>query len=123
MRALVLTKRGTPDEALAVREWPDPAVGEGQLRIRVYAAVALLAAVRAGETVLVHAAAGGVGIAALQILRDRGANVIGTASGAKHDAVRGQGADHMIDYRTQDVAGAVRRITGGRGVDAVLDPL
>jgi NADPH:quinone reductase-like Zn-dependent oxidoreductase len=216
MRALVLTKHGAPDDALAVQERPEPSVGSGQVRIRVhaaglnfadvmaraglypdapkpptvmgyevageiesvgpgadgfepgqrvaagtrfngfaelasadsanvlripdamtfeeaaaipvvfgtaYVAVALLANVRAGETVLVHAAAGGVGIAALQILADRGAEVIGTASPAKHDAVRAQGAAHMIDYRSQDVAREVERITGGRGVDVVLDAL
>jgi NADPH:quinone reductase-like Zn-dependent oxidoreductase len=76
-----------------------------------------------GETVLVHGAGGGTGIAALQLAKLRGAVVIGTASAAKHDAVRGFGADHVIDYRTQDVAAAVRRLTGGRGVDVVLDPL
>ena len=216
MRALVMTKHGPPDDALAVQERPDPPVGAGQVRIRVhaaglnfadvmarvglypdapkpptvmgyeaageiesvgsgadgfqpgqrvvagtrfngfaelatadvqnvipipesmsfeeaaavpvvfgtaYVAVALLAGVRRGETVLVHAAAGGVGIAALQILRDRGAEVIGTASAAKHDAVRAQGAAHVIDYRTEDVGQEVTRITGGRGVDVVLDAL
>src|SRR6266511_4580 len=190
MRALVMTKRGGPDDALAVQEWPDSDVASGLVRIRVqaaglnfadvlarvglypdapkpptvmgyevageidsvgpasdgfqpgdrvmagtrfngfaelattdignvmripegmgfeqaaalpvnygtaYAAIARLAAVRPGETALVHAAAGGVGIAALQILRDRGAIVIGTASASKHDAVRAEGAEHVID--------------------------
>jgi NADPH:quinone reductase-like Zn-dependent oxidoreductase len=73
--------------------------------------------------VLVHAAAGGVGIAALQILGDRGAVVIGTASASKHAALREQGATHAIDYRTQDVEAEVRRLTDGRGVDVVLDGL
>jgi NADPH:quinone reductase-like Zn-dependent oxidoreductase len=216
MRALVLTKHGPPDEALAVQERPDPPVGPGQVRIRVhaaglnfadvlarvglypdapkppavmgyeaagevesvgpgadgfqpgqrvvagtrfngfaelvtadvsnvlpipdrlsfeeaaavpvvfgtaYAAVVLLSAVRPGETVLVHAAAGGVGIAAVQIARDRGAEVIGTASAAKHDAVREQGAAHVIDYRSQDVQAEVNKLTGGGGVDVVLDAL
>jgi synaptic vesicle membrane protein VAT-1 len=216
MRALVMTKHGTPDEALVVQERPEPTVGQGQVRIRVhaaglnfadvmarvglypdapkpptvmgyevageiesvgpgadgfqpgqrvvagtrfngfaelatadavnvltvpegmsfeeaaalpvnygtaYAAIELLAHVRPGERVLVHAAAGGVGIAALQILRDRGAEVIGTASASKHDAVRAQGAAHVIDYRTQDVKTEVERITGGDGVDVVLDGL
>src|SRR5205085_328710 len=196
MRALVLTKHGPPDQALAVQERPDPPVGPGQVRIRVhaaglnfadvlarvglypdapkpptvmgyevageiesvgpdadgfapgqrvaagtrfngfaelavadvanafpvpdrlsfeeaaavpvvyataYAAVALLSGVRPGEKVLIHAAAGGVGIAATQLASDRGAEVIGTASAAKHDAVRAQGAAHVIDYRSQDV--------------------
>jgi NADPH:quinone reductase-like Zn-dependent oxidoreductase len=85
--------------------------------------VSLMASVRPGETVLVHAAAGGVGIAALQLLRERGAVAIGTASASKHDAARAQGAAHVIDYRTQDVKEEVDRITSGQGVDVVLDPL
>jgi NADPH:quinone reductase-like Zn-dependent oxidoreductase len=88
-----------------------------------YAAVELMAAVREGETVLVQAAAGGVGIAALQLLRARGAEVIGTASASKHEACREHGAAHVIDYRTRDVKQEVDRITGGEGVDVVLDSL
>jgi NADPH:quinone reductase-like Zn-dependent oxidoreductase len=88
-----------------------------------YAALVLMAAVRPGETVLIQSAAGGVGIAALQIARHRGAEAIGTASASKHDAIRAQGAAHAIDYRNQDVAKEVERITGGRGVDVVMDAL
>jgi synaptic vesicle membrane protein VAT-1 len=88
-----------------------------------YAALVLFANVRRGEIALVHMAAGGVGIAALQILRQLGVEAIGTASASKHDAIRSQGAAHAIDYRNQDVAEEVKRITGGRGVDVVLDAL
>lgn len=88
-----------------------------------YAAVELMASVRESERVLVHAAAGGVGIAALQVLRPRGAEVIGTASASKHDAIREQGVTHPIDYRSQDVKTEVDRITGGAGVDVVLDAI
>jgi NADPH:quinone reductase-like Zn-dependent oxidoreductase len=216
MRALVLAKHGPPENALQVRDWPDPEPAEGEVLIDVraaglnfadivarvglypdapktpcvmgyevaglvetvgpgaygfepgqrvvaatrfngfaekaaaatanvlalpdsmsfeegaalpvnygtaYAAVSLMASVRPGETVLVHAAAGGVGIAALQLLRERGAVAIGTASASKHDAARAQGAAHVIDYRTQDVKEEVDRITSGQGVDVVLDPL
>lgn len=216
MRAIVLVKHGPPEEALELRELPDPVPGEGQVLIDVhaaglnfadivarvglypdapktpsvmgyevagsiealgsgvsgleagqrvvaatrfkgfaekvvaearnvlplpegmsfeqgaaipvnygtaYAAVGLMACVKEGETVLVHSAAGGVGIAALQLLRDRGAVAIGTASAAKHEAVRAQGAEHVIDYRNQDVKQEIRRITNGRGVDVVLDAL
>jgi NADPH:quinone reductase-like Zn-dependent oxidoreductase len=80
-----------------------------------------LGCVRAGDRVLVHAAAGGVGVAALQICRARGAEVIGTASASKHDRLRAMGAAHCIDYRTQDFEAEVKRITGGRGVDVALD--
>ncbi|HEY0037168.1 MAG TPA: medium chain dehydrogenase/reductase family protein [Longimicrobium sp.] len=77
--------------------------------------------VRAGDRVLVHAAAGGVGLAALQICRARGAEVIGTASASKHARLREMGVAHCIDYRTQDFQAEVKRITGGAGVDIALD--
>lgn len=78
---------------------------------------------RAGERVLVHGAAGGVGQAALQICRWRGAEVIGTASVSKHDRLRKLGVAHCIDYRSEDFHAAVKRITGEEGVDIVLDPI
>jgi NADPH:quinone reductase-like Zn-dependent oxidoreductase len=75
-----------------------------------------------GEGVLIQAAAGGVGIAATQIARIRGAEVFGTASAAKHDAIRAQGVDHPIDYRTADFRREVRRIAGAkRPLDLALD--
>lgn len=77
--------------------------------------------VKAGETVLVHAAAGGVGMAAIQLCRLAGASVIGTASVGKHAVLKEAGVAHAIDYRTEDFEMAVRRITNGRGVDIVLD--
>ncbi len=55
--------------------------------------------VAADERVLIHAAAGGVGIAATQIAKGIGAEIFGTASPSKHDAIRAQGVDHAIDYR------------------------
>ncbi|MFJ9442384.1 zinc-binding dehydrogenase [Kitasatospora sp. NPDC101235] len=64
-----------------------------------------------------HAAAGGVGHVAVQIAKARGAYVIGTASAAKHDFVRGLGADEVIDYRTADF------VKEARDIDVVLDPL
>lgn len=89
------------------------------------AALALyrMAAVSAGETVLIHNAGGGVGIAATQLARLRRATVIGTASTAKHAALRSFGVEHTIDYRHADVAEEVRKITRGRGVDVILDPI
>jgi len=80
-----------------------------------------LGCVREGDRVLVHAAAGGVGQAALQICRWKGAEVIGTASASKHARLRELGVAHCIDYRTQDFLAEVKRITGGRGVDIALD--
>ena len=81
------------------------------------------AAVTSGETVLVHNAGGGVGIAATQLARLRRATVIGTASTSKHAALRAFGVEHAIDYTTADVVSEVRRLTKGRGVDVVLDPI
>ncbi len=77
--------------------------------------------VHPGERVLVHAAAGGVGQAALQICRWRGATVIGTASASKHERLRERGVAHCIDYTTADFETEVDRITGGEGVDIALD--
>ncbi|MEU8413396.1 NADP-dependent oxidoreductase [Amycolatopsis japonica] len=73
--------------------------------------------VRPGQRVLIHAAAGGVGHLAVQIAKARGAYVIGTASAAKHEFLRGLGADELIDYRTTDFADEVR------DVDVVLDTI
>jgi synaptic vesicle membrane protein VAT-1 len=89
------------------------------------AALALyrLAALQAGETVLVHNAGGGVGIAATQLALLRRATVIGTASTMKHAALRSFGVEHALDYRSVDVVAEVRKLTRGRGVDVVLDPL
>ena len=89
------------------------------------AAIALyrMAALAPNETVLVHNAGGGVGIAATQLARLRRAKVIGTASAMKHDALRSFGVDHAIDYRHANVADEVKKITRGRGVDVVLDPI
>jgi NADPH:quinone reductase-like Zn-dependent oxidoreductase len=89
------------------------------------AALALyrMAALAPGETVLIHNAGGGVGIAAIQLARLRRAVVLGTASPLKHAALRSFGVEHTIDYRSADVAQAVREITRGRGVDVILDPI
>jgi NADPH:quinone reductase and related Zn-dependent oxidoreductases len=78
--------------------------------------------VQAGQTVLVHAAAGGVGQIMVQWLKAIGAEVIATVgSEAKAARARDLGADHVILYREQDVAAEVRRITGGKGVPVAYD--
>jgi NADPH:quinone reductase-like Zn-dependent oxidoreductase len=83
-----------------------------------------VACVRPGERVLVHMAAGGVGTALLQLCRTvDGVEVFGTASAAKHEVLRAEGCTHPIDYRATDYAAEIRRLTGGEGVDIVLDPL
>ncbi len=75
-----------------------------------------------GETVLVHAGAGGVGIAAIQLAKRAGATVLATASSDEKLARLGElGLDHGINYRTGAAAAEVRRLTGGRGADVILD--
>jgi NADPH:quinone reductase-like Zn-dependent oxidoreductase len=76
---------------------------------------------QAGETVLVHAGAGGVGSAAIQLAVAAGARVLATASAAKTDLCRQLGADVAIDYRSEDFTAAVLDATGGAGVDVVFD--
>jgi NADPH:quinone reductase-like Zn-dependent oxidoreductase len=87
------------------------------------AGLVVMGGLKQGERVLIHAAAGGVGIAATQIAKRIGAEVFGTASASKHDAIREQGVDHAIDYRSQDFAEEVRRLTNGEGVDVAFDAL
>ena len=80
--------------------------------------------VRAGESVLVHMAAGGVGTAVLQLCQAvTDVVTFGTASAGKHQVLRDNGCTHAIDYHAVDYEAEVRRLTQGRGVDIVLDPL
>lgn len=88
-----------------------------------YAGLVIMGGLKAEERVLIHAAAGGVGIAATQVARRIGAEIFGTASAAKHEAIRGFGVDHPIDYRAVDFDDEVMRITGGEGVDVVMDAI
>jgi NADPH:quinone reductase len=79
---------------------------------------------QAGETLLVHAAAGGVGSAAIQVGKAAGATVIATAgSDEKVKVCLELGADHAINYKTQDFVEIVKTVTGGRGADVVFDPV
>lgn len=79
-------------------------------------------ALKPGETLLVVAAASGVGSAAVQIAKLLGVTVIATAGDSeKCDRARALGADHVIEHKTQSISGEVKRITGGRGVDAVFE--
>src|SRR5438270_6349007 len=87
------------------------------------AGLVVMGGLKEGERVLIQAAAGGVGISATQIAKRIGAEVFGTASASKHDAIREQGVDHAIDYRSQNFAEEVRHITGGEGIDMAFDAL
>jgi NADPH:quinone reductase-like Zn-dependent oxidoreductase len=85
------------------------------------AALIVLGGLREGQRVLIHAAAGGVGTAAVQIARDVGAEIFGTASAGKHEAIRLLGVEHAIDYRNSDFEQEVLDRTNGEGVDLVID--
>ncbi len=74
-----------------------------------------------GERVLIHAAAGGVGLAAIELAKIADAQIYGTASASKFDFLRKRGIQFLIDYRTQDFEAEIRRLTAGEGVDMVLD--
>lgn len=87
-----------------------------------YDSIVTYGQVQPGETVLIQGAAGGVGIAAVQIAKEAGAIVIGTSSSDERlEDLRGYGLDHGINYKTQDIAERCLEITQGRGVDLALD--
>lgn len=89
-----------------------------------YFALKIRAALRAGEWLLVHAGAGGVGLSAMQIGKALGARVIATAgSQAKLDFCLSQGAEHALNYRDGGWVEQVKKITGGRGADCIYDPV
>ncbi|TAN66395.1 MAG: SDR family NAD(P)-dependent oxidoreductase, partial [Methylobacter sp.] len=82
-----------------------------------------LAKLQAGERVLIHAATGGVGLAAIQLAQRAGAEVFATASESKWDVLRALGVKHIMNSRTLDFADEIRRLTDGEGVDVVLNSL
>ena len=85
------------------------------------AALKPLGGIDAGQTVVIHAAAGGTGQAAVKMAKHYGATVIATASPGKHETVRALGADHVLDSRSTDIAAEVLQLTGGTGADLVLE--
>jgi len=130
-RVLALVRFGGYSDVVCVAEGQAVPVPEGMsddegaalpvVYVTAHHMLIYLGNVKPGDTVLIHAAAGGVGLAALQICRHVGAVTIGTASASKHARLREMGLDHAIDYHTQDFEEEVRRITAGRGVDVALD--
>jgi NADPH:quinone reductase-like Zn-dependent oxidoreductase len=91
--------------------------------LTAWALLVVMGGLRKGESVLIHNAGGGVGLAALDIAKHIGAATYGTASPGKHDFLRQRGLDHAIDYRNQDWLPALKQMTGGRGVELVIDPI
>ncbi|HET6669888.1 MAG TPA: medium chain dehydrogenase/reductase family protein [Pyrinomonadaceae bacterium] len=91
--------------------------------LTAYALLVVMGGLRKGEAVLIHNAGGGVGLAALDIAKKIGAATYGTASPSKHDFLRARGLDHPIDYRNQDWLPVLKKLTGDRGVELVIDPI
>src|SRR6202158_1063950 len=91
--------------------------------LTAYALVAVVGCLQPGESVLIHNAGGGVGLAALDVAKRPGAITYGSASPGKHDLLRHRGFQYPIDYRNQDWLAVLRKFTGGRGVELVIDPI
>lgn len=132
-RVVALTRFGGYSEAVCVPEEQALHLPDGKDFVEgaalpvnyltAYLMVEWLAGLRAGDRILIHGAAGGVGLAALQLAKARGAETFGTASPAKHARLREMGLDHPIDYRTGDFEAEVRRLSQGKGMDVILDPV
>jgi NADPH2:quinone reductase len=102
--------------------WPDQdALGLVVNWPTALAALKPLGGIAAGQSVLIHAAAGGTGQAAVKMAKHYGATVIATASPGKHETVRALGADHVLDSCGAGLAAEVLRLTGGAGADLVLE--
>src|SRR6185503_1816110 len=91
--------------------------------LTAWALLVTMGGLRKDEAILIHNAGGGVGLAALDIAKHIGAKTFGTASAGKHEFLYKRGLDHAIDYRNQDWLPVLMDLTGGRGVELVIDPL
>lgn len=99
------------------------AAGLAAVYVTAYYALHTLARLKPGDKILIHAAAGGVGQAAVQLAQAAGAEVFATASPHKWPVLRAQGVRHIMNSRTLDFADEIMRLTGGTGVDVVLNSL
>lgn len=86
-----------------------------------YVGICRLGNVEPGELVVIHAAAGGVGAAATQLAKYRGARVIGTSSASKHEFLRSNGVDVCVDYTREDISQVIARHSNGKGADMIFD--
>ncbi len=91
--------------------------------LTAYALLVVMGGLGSDESVLIHNAGGGVGLAALDIAKKVGAATYGTASPSKHEFLRERGLDHPIDYRNQDWLPVLKQLTNDRGVELVIDPI
>ncbi|MBN1351137.1 zinc-binding dehydrogenase [candidate division KSB1 bacterium] len=91
--------------------------------LTAYQLLVVMGNLRRDESVLIHNAGGGVGLAALDIAKHIGATIFGTASFWKHEFLKNRGLQFAIDYRSQDWVREIKRLTNGRGVELVIDPI
>lgn len=91
--------------------------------LTAYDLIHIMGSLKAGETVLIHNAGGGVGLAAIDIAKHNGAHIIGTASSHKHDFLKNKGVDFVIDYRSKDWLSELFEYTNGKGVELITDPI
>ena len=115
-------------KATQIFEKPDALTFEQAAAIPVnyltaYALLVVMGSLHTGESVLIHNAGGGVGLAALDIAKKVGAVTYGTASPSKHKFLTERGLDHAIDYRGKDWQPVLQQLTNGKGVDLVIDPI
>jgi len=130
---VAMTRFGGQSELVAVKatqmfEKPELLTFEQAAAIPVnyltaYALFVVMGSLHEGESVLIHNAGGGVGLAALDIAKKIGAETFGTASPSKHKFLSERGLDHPIDYRGKDWQPVLQQLTNGRGVDLVIDPI
>lgn len=130
---VAMTRFGGQSEMIAVKatqmfEKPEKLTFEQAAAIPVnyltaYALIVVMGSLHEGESILIHNAGGGVGLAALDIAEKIGAVTYGTASPGKHKFLTDRGLDHPIDYRQQDWQPQLMQLTSGRGVDLIIDPI
>ena len=130
---VAMTRFGGQSEMISVKatqmfEKPEKLTFEQAAAIPVnyltaYALLVVMGSLHEGESVLIHNAGGGVGLAALDIAKKIGAVTYGTASQGKHKFLTDRGLDHPIDYRNQDWQPQLMQLTNGRGVDLIMDPI
>jgi NADPH:quinone reductase-like Zn-dependent oxidoreductase len=133
IQVMAMTRFGGQSEKVAVAEnqlfeKPESLTFEEAAALPVnyltaYALLRVMGSLHEGESVLIHNAGGGVGLAALDIAKWIGATTFGTASPGKHQFLKERGLDHAIDYRNHDWLPVLKELTDGRGVDLVIDPI
>ena len=91
--------------------------------LTAYQLICVMGGLKMGESILIHNAGGGVGLAALDIALHLEATTYGTSSGKKHSFLKERGLNHPIDYRNQDFLSTIMRLTDGKGVELIIDPI